>query len=118
MKIKNTLCLHILMALLAILVLSVHPVVTSFDPPLKFQPMIKSMEGTPKEQAEKIATISHALQGNAIFFIGASEVSTSENGHYAVYNYFNKQLHVRDKFGVRAMTKIYRDWETDRKSVV
>ena len=40
------------MALLAILVLSVHPVVTSFDPPLKFQPMIKSMEGTPKEQAE------------------------------------------------------------------
>ncbi|MFZ8676101.1 DltD, partial [Klebsiella pneumoniae subsp. pneumoniae] len=43
MKIKNTLCLHILMALLAILVLSVHPVVTSFDPPLKFQPMIKSM---------------------------------------------------------------------------
>jgi D-alanine transfer protein len=70
MKIKNTLCLHILMALLAILVLSVHPVVTSFDPPLKFQPMIKSMEGTPKEQAEKIATISHALQGNAIFFIG------------------------------------------------
>lgn len=93
MKIKNTLCLHILMALLAILVLSVHPVVTSFDPPLKFQPMIKSMEGTPKEQAEKIATISHALQGNAIFFIGASEVSTSENEHYAAYNYFNKQLH-------------------------
>jgi D-alanine transfer protein len=70
MKIKNTLCLHILMALLAILVLNVHPVVTSFDPPLTFQPLIKSMAGTPKEQAEKIATISHALEGNAIFFIG------------------------------------------------
>jgi D-alanine transfer protein len=70
MKIKNTLCLHILMALLAILVLCVHPLVTSFDPPLTFQPLIKSMAGTPKEQAEKIATISHALEGNAIFFIG------------------------------------------------
>lgn len=93
MKIKNTLCLHILMATLAILVLSVHPLVTSFDPPLTFQPMIKSMDGTPKEQAEKIATISHALKGNAIFFIGASEVATSEEEHYAVYNYFNKQLH-------------------------
>jgi hypothetical protein len=41
---------------------SVHPLVTSFDPPLKFQPLIKSMAGTPKEQAEKIATISHALR--------------------------------------------------------
>ena len=51
------------------------------------------MAGTPKEQAEKIATISHALEGNAIFFIGASEVATSEDEHYAVYNYFNKQLH-------------------------
>lgn len=40
-----------------------------------------------------MATISHALQGNAIFFIGASEVSTSEDEHYAVYNYFNNQLH-------------------------
>ncbi|MBQ4796934.1 DltD, partial [Pectobacterium versatile] len=38
-KIKNTICLHILMATLAILFLSVHPVVTSFDPPLKFQPL-------------------------------------------------------------------------------
>ena len=93
MKIKNTLCLHILMATLAILFLCVHPLVTSFDPPLAFQPLIKSMAGTPKEQAEKIATISHALEGNAIFFIGASEVATSEDEHYAVYNYFNKQLH-------------------------
>ncbi|QOL16798.1 D-alanyl-lipoteichoic acid biosynthesis protein DltD [Dickeya dianthicola] len=93
MKIKNTICLHILMATLAILFLSVHPVVTSFDPPLKFQPLITTMEGTPKEQREKIATISHALQGNAIFFLGASEVSTSEDEHYAVYNYFNNQLH-------------------------
>jgi D-alanine transfer protein len=93
MKIKNTLCLHILMATLAILFLCIHPLVTSFDPPLAFQPLIKSMAGTPKEQAEKIATISHALEGNAIFFIGASEVATSEDEHYAVYNYFNKQLH-------------------------
>ncbi|NKI74262.1 SGNH/GDSL hydrolase family protein [Dickeya sp. CFBP 2040] len=93
MKIKNTFCLHILMAVLAIVFLSVHPLVTSFDPPLKFQPLIKTMEGTPKELREKIATISHALQGNAIFFIGASEVSTSEDEYYAVYNYFNNQLH-------------------------
>lgn len=93
MKIKNTLCLHFLMAFLAILFLCLHPLVASFDPPLTFQPLIKSMAGTPKEQAEKIATISHALEGNAIFFIGASEVATSEDEHYAVYNYFNKQLH-------------------------
>ncbi|MGG7445735.1 D-alanyl-lipoteichoic acid biosynthesis protein DltD [Kosakonia oryzendophytica] len=93
MKLKNTLCLHISMATLAILFLCVHPLVNSFDPPLTFQPLIKSMEGTQKEQAEKIATISHALQGNAIFFIGASEVATSEDEHYAVYNYFNNDLH-------------------------
>lgn len=93
MKIKNTLCLHILTATLAILFLYVHPLVTSFAPPLKFHPLIKSMEGTQEEQAEKIATISHALKGNAIFFIGASEVATSEKEHYAVYNYFNNQLH-------------------------
>ena len=48
MKIKNTFCLHILMATLAILFLCVHPLVTSFDPPLTFQPLIKSMAGTPK----------------------------------------------------------------------
>lgn len=93
MKIKNTLCLHILMATLAILFLCLHPLVTSFSGPLKFHPLIKSMEGTQKEQADKIATISHALKGNAIFFIGASEVATSVNEHYAVYNYFNNQLH-------------------------
>ena len=93
MKINNTLCLHILMAALAVLFLCIHPLVTSFDPPLKFQPLIKTMEGTPKEQQEKIATISHALQGNAIFFIGASEVTSSEKEHYAVYNYFNNELH-------------------------
>lgn len=93
MKIKNTLCLHILMATLAILFLSVPPLVKSVDPALTFQPMINTMEGTAKEQKEKIATISHALQGNAIFFLGASEVSTSEDEHYAVYNYFNNQLH-------------------------
>ncbi|WPD75060.1 D-alanyl-lipoteichoic acid biosynthesis protein DltD [Dickeya fangzhongdai] len=91
-KIKNTICLHILMATLAILFLSVPPLVTSFDPPLTFQPLIKTLEGTSKELKEKMATISHALQGNAIFFIGASEVSTSEDEHYAVYNYFNNQL--------------------------
>lgn len=93
MKIKNTFCLHISMALLAVLLLCVHLLVTSFSQQLKFQPLIKTMEGTAKEQREKIATISHALQGNAIFFLGASEVSTSENEHYAVYNYFNNQLH-------------------------
>ncbi|MDR0172139.1 D-alanyl-lipoteichoic acid biosynthesis protein DltD [Enterobacter sichuanensis] len=93
MKIKNTLCLHILMATLAMLFLCVHPFVSGVNPPLTFQPLIKSMAGTPKEQAEKKATISHALEGNAIFFIGASEVATSEDEHYAVYNYFNKQLH-------------------------
>lgn len=93
MKIKNTLCLHILMAILAVLFLSVPPLVRAFDPELTFQPLIKSMEGTPKERKQNIATISHALQGNAIFFIGASEVSTSEDEHYAVYNYFNNQLH-------------------------
>ncbi|KHT35314.1 D-alanyl-lipoteichoic acid biosynthesis protein DltD [Pectobacterium carotovorum] len=93
MKIKNTLCLHILMATLAILFLSVPPLVASIDPTLTFQPLINTMEGTAKEQKEKIATISHALQGNAIFFLGASEVSTSEDEHYAVYNYFNNQLH-------------------------
>ncbi len=92
MKIKNTLCLHIMMATLAVLFLSVPPLVTSFDPPLKFQPLIRTLEGTPKELKEKIAAISHALQGNAIFFIGASEVSTSEDEYYAVYNYFNNQL--------------------------
>ncbi|MBP2846968.1 DltD [Dickeya oryzae] len=91
-KLKNTICLHLLMATLAILVLSVPPLVTSFDPPLNFQPLITSLDGTPKELKEKMATISHALQGNAIFFIGASEVSTSDDEHYAVYNYFNNQL--------------------------
>nr|WP_318382622.1 D-alanyl-lipoteichoic acid biosynthesis protein DltD [uncultured Enterobacter sp.] len=93
MKIKNSLPLHLLMAGLAILLLCAHPLATGFDSPLTFQPLIKTMEGTPKERAEKIATISHALKGNAIFFIGASEVATSEDEHYAVYNYFNKQLH-------------------------
>ncbi|WP_350238848.1 D-alanyl-lipoteichoic acid biosynthesis protein DltD [Pectobacterium colocasium] len=92
MKIKNTLCLHILMATLAILLLSVPPLVKSVDPTLTFLPLIKTMEGTEKEQKEKIATLYHALQGNAIFFLGASEVSTSEDEHYAVYNYFNNQL--------------------------
>lgn len=93
MKIKNTLWLHILMATLAILFLCIHPIATSLSPALNFHPLIKSMEGTQKEQADKIATISHALKGNAIFFIGASEVATSANEHYAVYNYFNNQLH-------------------------
>ena len=93
MKIKNTFCLHILMALLAVLFLCIHPLMNSYAPPLKFQQLIESMDGTTKEQAEKIATISHALQGNAIFFIGASEVATSEDEPYAVYNYLNNDLH-------------------------
>lgn len=93
MKTKNTLRMHFLMAILAILLLSAHPFVTSIKPSLKFLPLIKTMEGTPKEQQEKIAAISHALQGNAIFFLGASEVATSEEEHYAVYNYLNNDLH-------------------------
>jgi D-alanine transfer protein len=67
MKIKNTLCLHFLMAFLAILFLCLHPLVASFDPPLTFQPLIKSMAGTPKEQAEKIATISPCLRRECDF---------------------------------------------------
>lgn len=61
MKIKNTFCLHILMAILAILFLSVPPLVRTADSDLTFQPLIKSMEGTPKERKQNMATISHAL---------------------------------------------------------
>jgi D-alanine transfer protein len=93
MKINKTLFLHISMAVLAALVLIIPPFINSLQPTLKFQPLIKTMEGTRKVQAEKIATISHALDGNAIFFLGASEVSTSENEHFAVYNFFNTRLH-------------------------
>jgi len=93
MKIKKALWLHISMAVLAALVLSLPPFIDSLKPTLKFQPLIKTMEGTRKVQAEKIATISHALNGNAIFFLGASEVATSENEHFAVYNFFNNKLH-------------------------
>lgn len=93
MKINKTLFLHISMAVLAALVLTLPPFINSLKPALKFQPLIKTMEGTRKVQAEKIATISHALNGNAIFFLGASEVSTSENEHFAVYNFFNTKLH-------------------------
>ncbi|BBV91011.1 hypothetical protein STW0522ENT66_14380 [Enterobacter roggenkampii] len=60
MKIKNTLCLHFLMAFLAILFLCIHPLVASFDPPLTFQPLIKSMAGTPKEGANKQVISSQA----------------------------------------------------------
>lgn len=93
MKIKKALWLHISMAMLAALVLSLPPFIDSLKPALKFQPLIKTMEGSRKVQAEKIATISHALNGNAIFFLGASEVATSENEHFAVYNFFNNKLH-------------------------
>lgn len=93
MKIKKAHWLHISMAVLAALVLSLPPFIDSLKPTLKFQPLIKTMEGTRKVQAEKIATISHALNGNAIFFLGASEVATSENEHFAVYNFFNNKLH-------------------------
>ncbi|STD19059.1 poly(glycerophosphate chain) D-alanine transfer protein [Enterobacter asburiae] len=54
MKIKNTLCLHILMATLAILFLCVHPLVTSFNPPLTFQPLIKSMAARLKNKRKKL----------------------------------------------------------------
>lgn len=93
MKINKTLFLHISMAVLAALFLSLPPLIDSQKVELKFQPLIKTMEGTRKIQAEKIATISHALEGNAIFFLGASEVATSENEHFAVYNFFNSKLH-------------------------
>lgn len=93
MKINKNLCLHISMAVLAALVLSLPPLIDSQQVELKFQPLIKTMEGTRKVQAEKIATISHALNGNALFFLGASEVATSEDEHFAVYNFFNTQLH-------------------------
>ncbi|WP_039058162.1 D-alanyl-lipoteichoic acid biosynthesis protein DltD [Enterobacter sp. Bisph1] len=93
MKIKNTFCLHLLMALLAVGFLCAHPLATSSAPPLTFLPLIKALDGTQKEQTEKIAAISHALKGNAIFFIGASEVATSEDEPYAVYNYLNNDLH-------------------------
>jgi D-alanine transfer protein len=93
MKINKTLFLNISMAVLAALVLTLPPFINSLSPALKFQPLIKTMEGTRKVQAEKIATISHALEGNAIFFLGASEVSTSEDEHFAVYNFFNTRLH-------------------------
>ncbi|WP_034496312.1 D-alanyl-lipoteichoic acid biosynthesis protein DltD [Buttiauxella agrestis] len=93
MKINKNLCLHISMAVLAALVLSLPPFIDSQKFELKFQPLIKTMEGTRKVQAEKIATISHALNGNALFFLGASEVATSEDEHFAVYNFFNTQLH-------------------------
>lgn len=94
MKINKSILLHTSMAVFAALVLSLPPFLDSFSPDLKFQPLIKTMEGTHKVQAEKMATISHALQGNALFFLGASEVSTSEDEHFAVYNYFNNQLHI------------------------
>lgn len=93
MKLKNSPGLHLLMALLAVLFLAIHPLMNSYAPPLTFQPLITSLDGTRKEQAEKIATISYALQGNAIFFIGASEVATSADEPYAVYNYLNNDLH-------------------------
>jgi D-alanine transfer protein len=76
---------------LAILFLCVHPLVTSFDPPLTFQPLIKSMAGHQRTSGKNCHDFS--FKGNSIFFIGASEVATSEEEHYAVYNYFNKQLH-------------------------
>lgn len=93
MKINKAILLHISMAILAALVLTIPPFIDSLQPALKFLPLIKTMEGTRKVQAEKMATISHALNGNAIFFLGASEVATSEDEHFAVYNFFNTKLH-------------------------
>ncbi|MRS13527.1 DltD [Enterobacteriaceae bacterium RIT691] len=89
---KNSV-LHISMALLAILILALPPLIDSYHPALKFQPLITTMEGTPKEQKERVATMTHALQGNALVFLGASEVSTSEDEPNAVYNFYNKTLH-------------------------
>jgi len=93
MKINKAILLHISMAILAALVLTIPPFIDSLQPALKFLPLIKTMEGTRKVQAEKMATISYALNGHAIFFLGASEVATSEDEHFAVYNFFNTKLH-------------------------
>lgn len=81
------------MAFAAVLVLAVPPLLDAMHPPLRFRPLIETMETTLKEQNENQATISYALQGHAIFFLGASEVSTSEDKPYAVFNFFNKTLH-------------------------
>lgn len=81
------------MAFAAVSVLAVPPLLSAGSPPLGFKPLIETMEATRLVQNENQATISYALQGHAIFFLGASEVSTSENKPYAVYNFFNKTLH-------------------------
>lgn len=92
MKINKSLLLHVTMAFAAVFVLAVPPLLDAMHPPLQFRPLIETMETTYKEQNEAQATISYALQGHAIFFLGASEVSTSEDKPYAVFNYFNKTL--------------------------
>jgi D-alanine transfer protein len=94
MKINKDILLHVTMALAAVLVLSLPPLIDSWSPVLKFQPMINTMEGTAKEQKEKMMTIAHALQGNAIFFLGASEVIWSTEEPHAIFNYFNEDLHI------------------------
>lgn len=94
MKTNTNVILHFTMAITALLVLVLPPVIDGTNPSLKFMPIIKTMDGTYKEQNEKVATISHALQGNAIFFLGASEVSTSVSYPHAVFNYFNKSLNI------------------------
>lgn len=93
MSMNKNILLHVAMAACAVLVLALPPLVDSVNSPLNFMPVITTMEGTQKEQNEKIATISHALQGNAIFFLGASEVSSSQTDPYAVFNYLNKSTH-------------------------
>lgn len=94
MRMNKNLFLHVTMAIAAVLVLSLPPLLDSRHPALTFQPMMATMEGTGKEQQEKMMTISHALQGNAIFFLSASEVVWSADEHYAIYNYFNQDLHI------------------------
>ncbi|SNY59920.1 D-alanyl-lipoteichoic acid biosynthesis protein DltD [Enterobacter sp. CC120223-11] len=94
MKVNKNIILHITMAFAAVLVLCIPPLWSNSLDGIIFQPMISSMTGSAHEQREKMMTLSHALKGNAIFFLGASEVSWSEDEHYAVYNYFNKDLHI------------------------
>lgn len=94
MTINKDILLHVSMALAAVLVLALPPLISSNHSLLKFQPMINTMEGTRKEQNEKMMTISHALQGHAIFFLGASEVVWSGDEPHAIFNYFNQNLQV------------------------
>ena len=67
------------------------PLVTSFDRP-QLPAADKINGGHPKEQAEKLPPFP-ALEGMLFSSLVPLRVTTSEDEHYAVYNYFNQQLH-------------------------